>query len=195
LALWTSRRVGTVKALLFIGAQLLGGLAAYSLFKYFSRGQVQQLPTAYDSHILVAEAVGAFVFAFVAAGAMFQRLHPMVRAAVTGGAFTMGVIIASAASAGFINPAIALANNAWAWGTYVLGPVLGAVIGVNLYGLLFNPKLDGKTGFVKSAKTSVVERHIEEDRKAVPADRLEKVERAEKVAKADKARKNGKKKK
>ncbi|HET7320662.1 MAG TPA: hypothetical protein VFI84_03725, partial [Candidatus Saccharimonadales bacterium] len=25
------------------------------------------------------------------------------------------------------------------WGTYVLGPVLGAVIGVNLYGLLFAP--------------------------------------------------------
>ena len=45
---------------------------------------------------------------------------------------------ASPASAGFLNfqlPRYGL--HQWAWGTYVLGPVLGAVIGFNLYNLLF----------------------------------------------------------
>lgn len=198
LALWTARRISTPKAVLFIAVQLLGGLAAYALFKYFSRGQVQQLPTAYDAHLLVAEAAGAFAFAFVAVGAAYQRLPLIVRTAVAGGGLTLGIIVASAASSAFINPAVALANNAWAWSTYVLGPVLGTIIGVNLYGLLFSPRAEAAVAgasTTKPEKAAVVESRVKEDKKAVPASRLEKVEKAEKSAKADKARKTAKKSK
>jgi glycerol uptake facilitator-like aquaporin len=165
LGLWTARRVRTVKAIAFIVAQLLGGLAAYSLYKYFSRGAVQELPTAYDSRVLVAEALGAFAFAFVVAGVGYQRLHPLVRSAVSGAGLTIGIILASVAAAGFINPAVALANNAWAWSTYILGPVLGAIIGVNLYGLLFAPKeglvAEGaRATSVSSARTTAVEEKV-----------------------------------
>lgn len=214
IGLWTARRISTVKAILVIAVQLLGGLAAYSLFKYFSRGTMQDLPTAYDSRILVAEAIGTFVFAFIAVGAAYQRLHWVIRGVVAGGGLTLGIIIASAASAGFVNPAVALANNTWVWSTYVLGPVLGAIIGVNLYGLLFAPK-DADSKLAKSSdlatsvstarttmveanhsksagkteKASVVEKHVKEDEKAVPAHRLDKVSKAEKNAKKKKSRK------
>jgi glycerol uptake facilitator-like aquaporin len=170
--LWTARRVKTVKALAFIVAQLLGGLAAYSLFKYFSHGTVQALPTAYDGRILVAEATGAFIFTFIAAGVGYRQLHWLVRAGAAGAGLTLGIWIASAASAGFINPAVALANNAWAWGTYVLGPVLGAIIGVNLYGLLFTPQevKVTKTATV-SAKPAPVIAEVDDDEEEAEAEK------------------------
>lgn len=195
LGLWTARRIPTLKAVLFIVMQLLGGFSAYLLFKYFSRGAaVQELPTDYDARILVAEALGAFVFTFAAAGALYQRLHWLVRPVVTGGAYAIGIIIASAAAAGFINPSVALANNAWAWTTYILGPVVGAVVGVNLYGLLFAPRAESARKAAVANKPVSVRERVEEDAAAVPAGRLDKVEKAEAVAKADKSRKSKKKK-
>jgi aquaporin Z len=190
IGLWTARRVGTLKAILFVAVQLLGGLAAYSLFKYFSRGTVQPLPTSYDSRILVAEAFGAFVFAFIVAGAIYQRLHFLVRAVVYGAGLTLGVMVASVASAGFINPAVALANNAWAWSTYVLGPVLGAVIGVNLYGLVFSNR--DSVQKVASARSERVAKSVaadesadddEDDRKSTRTAKVEKDVRSSKSSK------------
>lgn len=196
IAAWTARRIPTVKALLFVAAQLLGGFAAYSLFKYFSRGTVQAPSVTYDSHVLVAEAVGTFIFTFIASALSYQKLHPLVRQVMSGAGLTVGIMVASAASLGFINPAVALANNAWAWSTYVLGPVLGAIIGVNLYGLLFAPRGDSSSAASKpSVKSAAIIEHVKEDKKAVPTDRLAKVERAEKVAKIEKSRKSSKKSK
>lgn len=137
LGLWTARRVKTTKAVLYIAVQLLGGWAAYGLYKYFVHGTVQDVSGSYEARILVAEAVGAFIFTLVAASVLYQRVWGWRRAAVVGGAYTLGVIVAASASNGFINPAVALGSNSWEWGTYVLGPVLGAVIGINLYALLF----------------------------------------------------------
>ena len=70
-ALLTARRIRLAKAVGFIGAQLLGGMAAYSLYKFFTEnGVVQPLPVEYKPEILVAEALGAFVFSFAAAAAL-----------------------------------------------------------------------------------------------------------------------------
>jgi aquaporin Z len=194
IGLWTARRIGTLKAILFIAAQLLGGLAAYSLFKYFSRGSVQQLPTSYDSRILVAEAFGAFIFAFIVAGALYQRVSFLVRAVTYGAGLTLGIMAASVAAAGFINPAVALANNAWAWSTYVLGPVLGAVIGVNLYGLLFAPREAAalKVSAVKPLRVAKTEVEDDDD----DDDETDEEEEAKPVraAKVDKASKKSSRK-
>jgi aquaporin Z len=197
LALWTARRIGTVRAILFIAVQLLGGLAAYALYKYFSKTPVQPLPTEFDSRVLVAEAFGTFVFAFVAVGALYQRAHWLVRSVVTGGAYTLGVMVASVAAAGFINPAVALSANAWAWATYVAGPVLGAIVGVNLFSLLFAGRDKVATSTVtsvsSSSKSSSVLAHVDEDHEAVKAGRLDKVEKAEKTAKEEKQKSKKKK--
>jgi glycerol uptake facilitator-like aquaporin len=140
LALWTARKVKTSRALAYIIVQLLGAWAAYALYKYFMHDQpIVGASSTYEGRVLVAEVVGTFVFAFVAVGALYQQAHWAVRGALLGAAYTIGVIIASVSSAGFINPAVALGSNSLVWGTYILGPVLGAVIGVNLYGLLFAP--------------------------------------------------------
>lgn len=138
LGLWTARRVKTSKAVVYIIAQFLGGWAAYGLYKYFVHGTVQHVSSGFTGRVLVAEAAGTFVFTVAAASVLYDKVWGWRRAVVVGGAYTLGVVVASAASNGFVNPAVALASNSWGWGTYALGPVLGAIIGINLYALLFS---------------------------------------------------------
>ncbi len=146
IALWTARRVKTLPAILFIVAQLLGAWAAYGLYKYFVNTDVQAVHQAFSGRIMVAEAIGTMVFALAWAAAAYNRYETSRFATVAGIGFIAAIIIASGASVGLANPALAVGARAWevfgkdGWGNYFLGPILGAVIGVNLYGLLFaNP--------------------------------------------------------
>jgi len=137
LALWTARKVSTVTAVLYIAVQLLGGWAAYYLYTYFVNSHLQAVGGHFTGRILVAEAVGAGIFAFGWAAALYQGYSRAVTASVAGLAYLIGIVAASSAAIGLLNPAVALGVRAWVWGTYVLGPILGAIIGVNLYGMLF----------------------------------------------------------
>lgn len=139
LGLWTVRRVKTIPALAYVAAQLLGAGAAYLLYTYLIGQKLQNGNTHFDSKILIAETVGTFIFALGWAAAAYQRYEAGKAAAVVGISLMLGVLAASIANGGLLNPALALGAHAWVWGTYVLGPVLGAVIGFNLYGLLFAP--------------------------------------------------------
>ncbi len=138
IGLWSARRLKTTQMVAYVAAQFLGAWAAYGLYKYFAHGTVQQVSHGFEGHILVAEAVGAFVFALVASSVLYDKVWGNRRAITVGAGLVVGMIIASAASNGFINPAVAFGSNSWDWGTYALGPVLGAIIGVNLYALLFS---------------------------------------------------------
>jgi glycerol uptake facilitator-like aquaporin len=137
IAMWTARKISTVQAILYVAVQLLGGWAAYALYHYFVNTTVQSIGGHFVGRILVAEAVGAAILAFAWAAAVYQGYSRTLTAAVVGAGYTIAIIAASGASVGIANPAVALGVRAWVWGTYVLGPVLGAIIGVNLYGLLF----------------------------------------------------------
>lgn len=136
LGMWTVRKIGALKAVAYIAAQLLGAGAAYLLYTYFV-GQTWDNSGNFQSKVLVAETVGTFIFAMGIAAAVYQRFEVGKAAAVIGISLTLGVLVASAAGGGFLNPAVAFGARAWVWGSYVLGPVLGAVIAFNLYGLLF----------------------------------------------------------
>lgn len=171
LALWTARKISTLTGLLYIVVQLLGAWAAYGVYTYFVNSSLQEIGGEYDGRILVAEALGALVLALGWAAVAFRRGFTLGnRAALLGLSYALAVIVASAASIGLVNPAVALGTRAWevfgtmGWGTYVLGPVLGAVIGVNLYGLLFAPAAkDEEDG------TLVVEEVVVTETVAAPA--------------------------
>lgn len=142
---WTARKVKTLPALMYIIAQLLGGWAAYALYTYFVNSHFQSIGGHFTWRLLIAEAVGAFVFAFGWAAVAAQRLS----ASLFGAMFAVGMLIASIASVGLINPAVAIGTRAWAgwgkmgWGTYALGPVLGAMAAFLLYDLLFTENMLG----------------------------------------------------
>lgn len=144
LALWTARKISSLSAVAYVIAQLLGAWAAYGVYTYFVNNTLQPIGGEYNARILVAEAVGTLVLALGWATVAFRSSFTLGnRAALLGLSYALAVIVASAASVALVNPAVALGTRAWevfgsmGWGTYVLGPVLGAVIGVNLYGLLF----------------------------------------------------------
>lgn len=137
IGMWSIRKVKTLPAVVYVAAQLLGGIAAYFLFVYFMNGQSWNNSGDFEGRILVAEAVGGFIFSLGVAAAIFQKLDTGKAAAVIGVSLTLGIMVAAAGSAGIVNPAVALGARSWVWGTYVLGPVLGAIIGFNLYSLLF----------------------------------------------------------
>ena len=138
IGLWTVRKVKALPTVVYVAAQLLGACAAYLLYSYLV-GQKLQNGSHFDSKILVAETVGTFIFSLGWAAAAYQRFEAGKAASVVGISLMLGALAASVANGGVLNPAVALGAHAWVWGSYVLGPVLGAVIGFNLYGLLFAP--------------------------------------------------------
>jgi aquaporin Z len=157
LGFWTARKLSTVTAVLYIVVQLLGAWGAYYLYTYFVKNALQPVGGHFTGRILVAEAVGTGIFAFGFAAAVYQGFSRAVTASFAGLALMLGIIAASSAAIGLLNPAVALGVRAWVWGTYVLGPVLGAIIGVNLYGLLFaepNKSWSSVTASVASVTTA-----------------------------------------
>jgi len=138
IGLWSARRVKTMPAIVYVAAQLLGGICAYLLYTYFVNTHWAN-SGKFESRILVGEATGAFIFALGWAAAVYNKLEGTKAASVVGIALVVGLLVASSASGGVLNPATALGLRTWVWGTYVLGPVLGAIIGFNLYALLFAP--------------------------------------------------------
>jgi glycerol uptake facilitator protein len=145
IALWTARKTGTIASALYIVMQLLGAWAAYGLYTYFVNSSLQPIGGHYAGRVLVAEAVGTFVLALGWAAVAYRRATTGANATMIGVSYALGIIVAAAAGIGLANPAVALGTRAWdiwgsmGWGTYVAGPVLGAIVAVNLYGLLFAP--------------------------------------------------------
>ncbi len=154
IGLWTTRKIQTTQAVVYVAAQMLGAVAAWQLAEFLLNRPLQN--TAGDSldwRILIAEAVGAFIFTTALAAAI-SRAYAGVRLALTAGfGFAFGMLIASLASNGLINPALALGMQSWSW-AYLLGPLAGAVIGMNLYGLVFEPIDNPKPRTVKAAVTA-----------------------------------------
>jgi glycerol uptake facilitator protein len=147
IGLWTIRKIKTVQAVLNIGFQILGGYLAWLLFTYLVNSHLQNVSGHFTGRIMVAEAAGTLVLTFGLAAAVYQKFTGLQLAAAGAVALILGMIVASAAANGLINPALALGIRSWSWGTYVLGPVIGAIVGMNLYSLVF---ADG--GIVSKAK-------------------------------------------
>jgi aquaporin Z len=136
--MWTARRIGTLRAISYIAAQMLGGLAAWQLYQYLANKPVAARVVHFDTHVWVAELVGTFILALGFAAAISRVLDALQSAVVYSSALFAGIIIASIGSAGLLNPAMALGVRSW--GTvYILGPLIGGLLGVNIYYLFFAP--------------------------------------------------------
>lgn len=147
LGLWSMRKIGTIRAVAVILAQFAGAVLAWRLFTYLVDGPVQDITSTFDWRVLAAEAVGTFVFTFGIAAAVFQKYEGGKLAATIGGSLVLGILIATSTSTqgenlpvanGLLNPALALGVQSWSK-AYVAGPVIGALVGMNLYALLFAP--------------------------------------------------------
>lgn len=139
IGLWTARRLSTVSTILYVAVQLFAGWCAYNLFSYLSGASLPASNAHFSGRTLTAEAIGTGIIALaVAAVAIYQRYTQAVVASFVGLAYAIGIVVGSTViGLSFLNPAVALGAQAWTWSTYVLGPVIGAVVAINLYALLF----------------------------------------------------------
>lgn len=159
LGFWTAGKIKTLKAIIFIAAQVVGAFAAFKLFEYVTGNPINANDGDFSGKGLTAEALGAFVLTFAVAVAVFRKYAAGISAAVVGVALAVGVLLGSAGAIGFLNPALALSIlgvGSWVWGIYVVGPIIGGIIAVNLYALLFD---DERKAF-KEAVAEVIEETV-----------------------------------
>ncbi len=139
IGLWTLRKIETTKAVVAIAAQFLGGAVAWRLNEYLLNTTLKNTAnTKFDWRVFVAEAVGTFLFTYGVAAAIYRGFKGHERALAVGASLAVGILVASFASNGLLNPAVALGIHSWSF-VYVAAPILGAVVGMNAYALLNAP--------------------------------------------------------
>lgn len=141
LGLFSVRKLDTANTVAYLIAQLSGGLLAMVIMSLFLEGELvgRLTQAAADYKTFFAEFLGTLIFTFGIASAVGQKLKGADAGLLVGGSLTLGIIIASLGSVGVLNPAVAVSLGVFNW-SYVLGPVLGAVVGMNVYGLAFSKK-------------------------------------------------------
>jgi glycerol uptake facilitator-like aquaporin len=137
--LWTARRVQTLQAIAYIAVQMFGALLAWQLYEYLSDRTIASKNVHFDTHIWLAEVVGAVIFTMGVTAAISRNFDALARAATIAASLFVGIMLAGVASQAILNPAEALGLRSWG-SAYVFGPLLGGVLGVNLYLLLFAPE-------------------------------------------------------
>jgi glycerol uptake facilitator-like aquaporin len=144
----TQRTTRLVEGVLYIVAQMLGALLAMSLMTSIGAINPDTLVLHLaDWNMVYAELLGSFIFAFGVASAALYRRSVLTQAGIVGGSYLVGAVIATVGGAkGLLNPAIAFGTNAIAtlngqqrlmlYLTYVIAPILGAIIGFALFRLI-----------------------------------------------------------
>lgn len=139
LGLWTTRSITSLRAIFTMAAQFLGGYAAWQLYDYLVNQPLSPIaPKTFEWRMFWAEAVGALLIGFAYTAAVYRRKWGGAFAATVGGGVFLGMLVASLGSNGLANPALALGVRSWSL-AYVAGPIVGAVVGANLYAYLFAP--------------------------------------------------------
>lgn len=137
LGLWSIRKVTTAKAIAYVAVQLLAGLATLALIKYLLGTPLESMASGpFEWKVLVAEAIGGLILGFGFASALYQKMDKNQLAFTVGLSLTAAIFVAGIASNGVVNPAVAVGLKSWSW-AYAVGPVIGTIIGMNLYALLF----------------------------------------------------------
>jgi glycerol uptake facilitator-like aquaporin len=155
--MWTARRIGTLRGITYIAAQMLGGVVAWQLFQYLTNHATTAKNIPFSTPVWLAEVVGTSILALAFTAALNRGVQVLNSAIAVGGAYFVGVLIAATASSGYINPAIALGNRAWS-GVYVLGPLVGGLIGVNLYTYFFESRAAGAAARTVSVSRTTTRR-------------------------------------
>jgi glycerol uptake facilitator-like aquaporin len=94
--------------------------------------------TGWDWRIVLAEIIGTFLFTFGIAAAIYNKYEGGRQAAAIGASLFVGILAASFAANGVLNPAVAVGLNSWSV-SYAVAPLVGSILGMNLYARLFAP--------------------------------------------------------
>ena len=134
LGLLSVKKISLRDAAYYIGAQVVGAIFAMAVVH--SLGVSTTTTPSNALTVGIAEALGAFFFTFGIASVVAGRVHSAMNGLVVGGSLLLGIAIAAGAgSAGVLNPAVALALYLYI-PAYLVGPIVGSVLGFNAYKML-----------------------------------------------------------
>ncbi len=121
-------------AIMYIVAQFVGGLLALIVAKIsLGAGLPPAIAVANTGRVLLAEIVGTAFFTFGIASVVYGKTPGAQSGFVVGGSLLLGIALAAMmGSAGLLNPAVALGVNAFGV-MYILGPIIGSVLGMQAY--------------------------------------------------------------
>lgn len=140
IGLWSVRKINTKDTVGYLLAQVFAAAVAIVLARTLGMASLPSASMSFMAPLFFAEALGAFFFAFGIAGVVYGRVSDHMSGVVIGGSLLLGILIASfAGSAGILNPAVAFALNSLS-AVYILGPIIGAVVGFNAYCWLLGAK-------------------------------------------------------
>lgn len=154
LGLFSIRKLTVMRTIAYLAVQFLAALAAWQLYEYFTQRTLKNATTPFDWRILIAEGIGALIFGVIFAGVVTEKLSGYQAAATVGIGLFLGATVAGLASAGLINPAVALGTRSFDV-NYLVGPIVGAIVGMNLFVYAINPAL--KSLAASESKDSKVE--------------------------------------
>ncbi len=128
---WSIGKISSNDAVGYIVAQTVGAVVAMLLVnKYYSSAAAMPPATA---GIFFAELLGTFFFTFGIASVIYNKTPTPLSGIVIGGSLLLGIALAALlGSGGILNPAVALGVGSLNL-AYLLGPMVGAVLGMNVY--------------------------------------------------------------
>jgi glycerol uptake facilitator-like aquaporin len=148
IGLWAIKKIKSETAISFIVAQVLGALAARVLASsVMLAGREIVLASPWVNTGLkvgAAEAIGTAILAMGVATAVLNKVSEKVAGVVIGTSLFLGIMIASSASNGVLNPAVAIGIGSISH-PYFWGPVLGSCFGFMFYRWMVGNKEFGKT--------------------------------------------------
>lgn len=131
IGMWSIRKTNSKDAVAYIVAQFLGALLTY----YVVRSILGVVPMAVNDNwgTLLAEFLGAMIFLFGVSSVVFGHAPSDMSGIGVGAALLVGLVVASVlGSNAVLNPVMAFSIGSFSWG-YVFAPVLGSIVGMNLY--------------------------------------------------------------
>jgi aquaporin Z len=136
---FTLGKIKYLTAIAYIIAQVSGALLALVIFGLFNNNEIFELGATETWDVFWAEALGAAILGFAVAAAVLNKMDAVASGLTVGGGLLIGIIAASIASNGVLNPAVAVGIGSATW-PYIAGPILGAVIGSQTYRILLPAK-------------------------------------------------------
>ena len=129
---WSVRKISTKQAVGYIVSQFVGAGVVLLLMKN-GFANAADLSVSGNWHVLAAETLGTFFFAFGIASVLFNKTPETVSGIVIGGSLLFGIMIAAfAGSNGMLNPAVALSAGSFGL-MYIIGPIIGSIAGMQAY--------------------------------------------------------------
>ena len=131
LGLLSIKKISVQDAALYIVSQFIGAVLAM-VFGRIVTGDVVRVAASMTPTAGVGEALGTFILVFGICSVVYKRVKMEHAGFVIGGSLLLGIYLASVMSNGVVNPAVALGIGSFNV-MYVLGPIVGAVLGAQAY--------------------------------------------------------------